>query len=825
MRIRDFIHKASRAFALLALITSSASAEVAVQATMSSRFLARGETASFEVTILNGLPRLERAPTVPPVPDVRIEAGRPEPRMISARRSGYVFPFEVSSYKEGRHVIPAIALQLDGRTYTTAPVEFTVFNPDELKWSEATVGKSNQTLRYSASFHPLKDDPYEGETVPVEIKLYIPQGVQVEDWGIPEFERDGVACWRFEPAVWPGQTNVLGRSYTSLAYPSSMSATRSGTVSIGSASLRLMLRTVTNDPFPRMEATPVYLAIPKYDLQAKKLPEGAPAGFANAVGTFTMTSQTTQTELREGDPLSVDVTVSGTGNLDAMTAPKPKDTEGWKIYEASAEQRGDERRQESGSVTFHQFMRPLADKAAVPPFQLVYFDPHLGEYKTIETAAIPLKLLPSLKDKGLATGSLAPPPAVGMPVEKMNDILGLVQPSRVVLPGTTSLPTWTWQVVAGFIALLLAAKALWMRIGPRIRMEPEVAARRQAFRELERAAAGDHPSFLRQAGRYIEKWLPKAANEDSSLHAILEERDATCYRGEASADGKGDRSRRNSILKVIRKSAWLWLAVCWIGSVHNAKAAGDEQLQANAVAAYDSAEYEKAIQMWLDAGPFDRLSADTLYNIGNACYRLGVPGHAALYYRRALERDASHAESLQNLRFLERKYGAISNKWTDFQYALTRLQLQTWRNILWAGIWLVVLGILICLATRPGARVRIPAVVGLIMGPMVAAAGAFGWHNYPDDSRFAPVEKQAVVVAENSALHAEASRTSQEVIDAKVGTLCEILKDRGDWLYVSFTTKSRGWIPVEEVEKIIPDKDRKPEAPKLHKPDADSRST
>lgn len=821
MRIRDFIHTAGRALALLAFITSTASAQVAIQATMSSRFLARGETASLDIAILNGMPRLERSPIVPQVPDVKIEAGQPEPRMISARRSGYVFPFLISSYKEGRHVIPSITLQLDGKTYTTPPQEFTVFNPDDLKWSEASAG--DLKMRYSASFHPLKDNPYEGETVPVEIKLYIPRDIPVEDWGIPEFERDGIACWRFEPSGSWGQANILGRSYISVAYPSSMSATRSGTVSIGPANLRLMLRTIVNDPFPRMSPTPVFLAIPKFDLQAKKLPEGAPAGFVNAVGSFAMSSKTTQTELREGDPLSVDVTVTGTGNLDGMTAPKPKDADGWKIYEASAEQRGDERRQETGTVTFHQFMRPLGDKASVPAFQLVYFDPQLAQYKTIETAPIPLKLLPSLKEKTLASGPLAPPQAAGIPVEKMNDILGLVQPAHVVLPGATRFPSWTWQAVLGLIALVLVIKAIWMRVGPKFQTAPEVAARRQAFRELERSSSGDHSSFLRQAGRFIEQWLPKAASQDSSLHAILEERDATCYRSEDSPDDKADRSRRAAILKVIRKSAWLWIALAWFGFASESKAAGEGQLQTDAVAAYDSAEYEKAIQMWLDAGPFDRLSADTLYNIGNACYRMGVPGHAALYYRRALEKDSSHSEALQNLRFIERKYGSVSVKWADYQYALTRLQLQTWRNILWSGVWLVVLGVLVCIATRSGSKARIPAVIGLVLGPMIAAAGALGSHYYPDDSQFAPVGRQAVVVGEKATLHAEASRTSQEVIDAPAGSLCEIVKDRGNWLYVSFASKTRGWIPVEEVEKVIPDK--KPEAPKLHKPDADSRST
>ncbi|BCU79770.1 tetratricopeptide repeat protein [Luteolibacter sp. LG18] len=820
MMIPDFIRTAGRALGVLAILTSVAAAQAAVQATMSSRFLARGETAVFEIAILNGMPRIESKPAVATVPDVKIEAAGSGQRMVPGRRMAYVFQYSVSSYAVGHHVIPAVTFQLNGNPVTTQPLEFEVFNPDDLKWAEATV--SQQKFRYSASFHPLKSNPYEGETVPVEIKLYVPRDLAVADWGIPEFERDGVACWRFEPNDMAGDINVLGRAYKSISYPSSMTATRSGTVSIGPANLRLIIQ--ETGLFGRWDHTEVFLAIPKSDLQAKKLPPGAPDGFANAVGSFTMTSRTTQTELREGDPLSVDVTVSGRGNLDGMAAPKPKDSQGWKIYEAAAGQRGDERRQESGTITFSQFMRPLGDKAAVPAFQLVYFDPALEQYKTIETPPIPLKLLPSLKEKAPAAAALAPPPALDMPVEKMNDILGLLQPAQVLVPGTTVLPPWTGHAVAGLAALLLMIKAFWMRIAPKVRKDPAELARRQALRDLERAPANDHPAFLRLAGRFIEQWLGKASTQNPALHAILEERDATCYRAESrGSDAKTDRSRRSEILKVLRKATWVWLAVAWMGLPVRSEAAGDQQLQSNAVSAYDSAEYEKAIQTWLDAGPFDRLSADTLYNIGNACYRLGAPGHAALYYRRALQKDSSHAEALQNLRFIERKNGAVTVKWKEYQYALAKIRLESWRNTLWTGAWMVVLGLLVCLATRTGSKARVPAVAALIFGPMVAAVGALGWHYYPDDSRFAPVERQAVVVGEKATLHSEASRTSSEIIDAPAGSLCEIVKDRGNWLYVSFATKTHGWIPVENVEKIIPDK--KPEPPKLHKPDADSRST
>src|SRR5690606_35230366 len=103
------------------------------------------------------------------------------------------------------------------------------------------------------------------ETTPVEMKLYIPR-MAVVDWGIPEFERDGLTCWRFEPSESSGAATILGRHYVVISYPSTMAATRSGTVSLGPANLRLMIREVA--PFGQWDIKPTFLAIPKLEFAA-----------------------------------------------------------------------------------------------------------------------------------------------------------------------------------------------------------------------------------------------------------------------------------------------------------------------------------------------------------------------------------------------------------------------------------------------------------------------------------------------------------------------------------------------------------------------------
>ena len=51
----------------------------------------------------------------------------------------------------------------------------------------------------------------------------------------------------------------------------------------------------------------------------------------------------TETEIRDGDPVNVNIVVSGSGNLDTLNVPKPLDADGWKLYPATSVQPGDRR--------------------------------------------------------------------------------------------------------------------------------------------------------------------------------------------------------------------------------------------------------------------------------------------------------------------------------------------------------------------------------------------------------------------------------------------------------------------------------------------------
>jgi tetratricopeptide (TPR) repeat protein len=787
--VNRFISLPVALFLLLAG-AGQASAASMVEAVMSSRFLVRGEVGTLELLLPGEVPP-DAMPDVPVVKDLVIRRGDfgIQRRMGPGRRTEYFIPFSISSYEVGTYIIPGIELSFDGVTHRTSPVELRIIDDSKLTPTTITVG--SQVIRYYAAFHALKDQPFIGEKQPVELKIYFPEDVYVIDWGIPEFERDGLSAWRFQPQPRLERAPLAGRKFASVSYPSTVSTNRAGQATLGPATLNLQLRMISTENFGGAFIQQVPIKIPAIQFDSKPLPPGAPEGFDNAIGSFDLRVRAGETEIREGDPITLEMTVRGSGNLDALSPPELLDADGWKLYDASAAERGEERRELAGEVTFRQFMRPLRPQRAIPPFRLVYFDPAKESYETLLSDAIPLNVLPST-NPGM---TLAAPQAMPIPLEEMTDILGVVNGSAGLISARRMLPPWIWQLIPALVALGLIVRIALLKLAPRLRKDPDLVAREREWKEVERAP-GQSGEFYRRVGHFIERWL--GDRKDSVIAEVLAKRDEVCFRQE-TADAKIDRSERQRVLRQLRRIALPLLLLAASLSGDRLSAAEDAQ------ALYNEGRYDAAAKAWLDSGPYEQLPPDTLFNIGNASYRLGSPGEAALYYRRALERDPGHPEARQNLRFLERKFGSITVQRPDYQHQLARVPLGVWQGLVWASAWIVGIGLLVFPATCPGAGVRIAAIAGFVSAPLLAVCGLLAWRHFPDDARFAPAKEQVVIIADSADVRTDAARTAPKVIDAPAGSLCRILTRSGEWAYVAFTNDSRGWVPLVDIRPLLPE--------------------
>jgi hypothetical protein len=224
------------------------------------------------------------------------------------------------------------------------------------------------------------------------------------------------------------------------------------------------------------------------DVNVRPLPEGAPEGFAGAVGQFEITAWAEPTETRVNEPVTLFVRVSGVGNLNALPDPTAGAEErlaDWRVYDSQTTtntgQDGDTIR---GDKVFERLLVPKTEgDLSLPPFALTYFDPQAGAYRQIETQALVIHVAPG--------ENLVPGP---LPAENdKQDVVLLAGDIRHIKSAPPALATQRTPYLErplywlGWIAPLLAVVGVWTWERRRQRLSSDVAyARAQRARRLAR---------------------------------------------------------------------------------------------------------------------------------------------------------------------------------------------------------------------------------------------------------------------------------------------------------------------------------------------------
>ena len=255
-------------------------------------------------------------------------------------------------------------------------------------------------------------------------------------------------------------------------------------------------------------------------IQVKPLPPGAPAGFRGAVGEYSMRVSATPKSVVEGDPISVKLTVSGTGNLETVREterPKPRD---FKIYDPkvskSIQKTGD---RIGGSKIFEYVVIPKrAGSIALPRFEFVSFNPRKREYVSSSPAPIRISVSPrkwSPEEDGNFRLAREEVTQVGRDIRHIKADAGdLEDQSRALYQ------SWVFLSVQTLPFLAVAATLFYRRRQERIRGDVAYARRRrskgEAARRLKAARKnlndGEGPAFHAEVYRALSQFLADRLN-------------------------------------------------------------------------------------------------------------------------------------------------------------------------------------------------------------------------------------------------------------------------------------------------------------------------
>ena len=204
---------------------------------------------------------------------------------------------------------------------------------------------------------------------------------------------------------------------------------------------------------------------------------------------------------------------------------------------------------------------------------------------------------------------------------------------------------------------------------------------------------------------------------------------------------------------------------------------------------YDEGKFGEAKQTYEKLAGRGEWSANLFYNLGNADYRIGAAGKAALNFERALALDAAHPEARANLKWLREQTGAkISvRRWWEYAYPALPGDVFAMGAVL--AVWAVVFGLVAALFGRK--------FFGWVLFALLFAvyAGVGWWRSDADRALAIVTAKDAVARMAPADRAALAERLPE-------GSRVRILSERGEWIYCALPGGGRGWIAEPQVEKV-----------------------
>jgi hypothetical protein len=430
------------------------------------------------------------------------------------------YVYTLYARQSGKYTIGAATIELKGKTLSSNPltVEVTQGKPKQQKQPEqqemVNVG-DNLFIRTSVD----KSRVRQGEQLVATFKLYTRLSVtSFELAKAPAFE--GFWGEDFDMPKQPVITveTVNGKQYRVVAIKkTALFATQAGNLKIVPLEVRCAVQVQTrrqsNDPFDsffndpffqQMQTANVTIKSNPLNITVDPLPANAPSGFSGAVGRFTFNAAVDKQRVKAGDPITLKLTVAGSGNITLITLPKPQLPADIESYEPKI---SDDISREGGVIRGKKIAEYLliprnAGQRAIPPMMFAYYDLDRREYVKLKSPQFDFTIDPG-KDFSAAVGNLASKENVRMLGEDIRFLklsIGTLQ--RVEETGASD---WFWLGIVLPPFLFIGA---WI------------------YRKRREHLYGDVPKLLFEtAGREASKRLKKARQ-------ILEQGNAESYNAE-----------------------------------------------------------------------------------------------------------------------------------------------------------------------------------------------------------------------------------------------------------------------------------------------------
>ena len=773
------------------------------------------------------------------------------------------FTYVLMPRKEGKFTLPGATAKVGGKEISSSGVTVEVVSAQSGNSSQGGSGSGSGQAQESGT---ISDDDLflrltlsrtqavVGEPINVSLKLY--QRVSVagfEDARFPSFN----GFWSQEIQA-PTNIEFTRENYNGSLYNSAILRTwtispqQSGNISIEPAELVCLVNVRVStgggsifDSFFQDDYRTVRKRIYSkgYTVKVSPLPAGAPASFGGGVGKFSMNAALSDTQVNAHDAASLKVTVSGSGNVYLLEAPKIQFPPDFEVYDVKVTD-------SQGAKTFeYPFIPRSSGDFTIGPVEYSYFDINTRKYVTLTSEAMPLSV---------ARGSNADSPGAGV-INNVSrrDVRNLDSDIRYIVTKTPKFNSGSrgfafgkafWAIAAALVLLWLSALLALRKLIAR-RSDVALAKNRKATSMARKrlALAGDflqknlytafyeelHKALLGFAGDKLTMDLADMSKENIGAELcargvseelakeftdLLDACDFARYSPDAGHEAMEEHYKKSlevisaidHSMKESRKSpakgAVTVLLLLLLPGVMNAQPQDYPDSLWNAgTAAYADGRWQEALDAWNQIDALGIQSADLSFNMGNACFKLQDYAHAILNYERALKLDPSSADIKHNLQYanefiqdnIEPVPDFFLKEW--FRNFTRLLPADTWA-VLFLLMLAVALGLLLLFFLGRGASAKKGGFYGAIAAAvlcLLCITSSRAQYNQSVNSSDAIIMR-----AVSSVKSSPSGSAAKDLFVLHEGAKVRILDSVGEWLNIELPDGRQGWLPQTDMEII-----------------------
>lgn len=333
-------------------------------------------------------------------------------QIINGQMSGSVtFTYYLYARQAGKYTIGSASVDYRGTTLRTQPLQIDIVQGKpqaQVKETESVQGVAeNLFIRASVDKQRVR----QGEPVTVTYKLYTRLNVSGYDIAkAPVYQ----GFWA-EEIEQPKQPAVATEAYegkqfrVAMIRKTALFPTQSGRLAISPLEVRcafqLPSKRKSNDPFDSFFNDPFFARTQSTEQEFKSnslsvtvdpLPSNPPAGYSGAVGRFTFNATVDSKEVKTGDPITLRLTITGTGNVKLLTPPKPLLPADFEAYEPKV---SEEITRDGGVIKGKKVAEYLviprnAGARFIEPVVFSYFDLDRNAYTQLRSPRFDFTVLP-----------------------------------------------------------------------------------------------------------------------------------------------------------------------------------------------------------------------------------------------------------------------------------------------------------------------------------------------------------------------------------------------------------------------------------------------